>query len=96
MLSKMLARVTVGVYEEAHICAVYGRTIQDNLHNIRYIVEGLNESGKGEVVVHLDRIKAFDMDDHLYLVSMFAYSAWALAFSRRLCKYMKILNRLFV
>lgn len=38
VLLKRLARVTEGSVGEAQTCALSGRTIQDNLHNIRHLM----------------------------------------------------------
>lgn len=59
MLSKRLVRVADDLVGEAQTCVVSGRTIQDNLHLIRYTAEGLNEPDKRGAAVHLDKSNAF-------------------------------------
>ena len=46
-------------------CAVKGRSIQDNLHLIREILEGLKD-GTRAALINLDQSKAFDSVDHRF------------------------------
>ncbi len=46
--------------------AVKGRSIQDNLHLIREVLEG-TEDGTKAALITLDQSKAFDRVDHQFL-----------------------------
>lgn len=71
-LAKSLAWVGDGLVGEAQTCAVPGRSIQDDLYLICYILEEINsKSGSGGEVIHLDYEKVFDMVDHRHLGSVF-------------------------
>ena len=48
--------------------AVKGRSIQDNLHLIREILEG-RKYGTEAMLISLDQSKAFDRVDHRFLVT---------------------------
>lgn len=55
MSTKRLARIADDLVREAQTCAVLSKTIQDNIHLIRYALEEFNsKAGKGGEVVHLD------------------------------------------
>ena len=49
--------------------AVKGRSIQDNLHLIRQVLEGI-EDGTEAALISLDQSKAFDRVDHRFLVTV--------------------------
>ncbi len=49
--------------------AVKGRSIQDNLHLIREVLEGI-EDGTEAALISLDQSKAFDRVDHRFLASV--------------------------
>lgn len=69
LLAKRLAHVASSLIGVAQTCAVLGRSIQDNLHLMRYTLEGPDDiSGTGGVLVHLDQANVFDKVDHWYLV----------------------------
>lgn len=68
---KRLARVVRGLVCEAQTCAISGRSIQGNLHLIRYYLERVEQnSGKGGARVHVDQYKAFSRVDHVYLAAV--------------------------
>ena len=46
--------------------AVKGRSIQDNLHLIREVLEGIEDDTEA-VLINLDQSKAFDRVDHRFL-----------------------------
>ncbi len=46
-----------------------GRSIQDNLHLIQKILEGLKDGTKA-TLINLDQSKAFDWVDHRFLASV--------------------------
>ena len=49
--------------------AVKGRSIQDNLHLIRKVLEGIEDSTDA-ALISLDQSKAFDRVDHRFLASV--------------------------
>ena len=50
--------------------AVKGRSIQDNLHLIREVLEGIEDDTEA-ALISLDQSKAFDRVDHRFLVTVF-------------------------
>ena len=61
--------------------AVKKRLIQDNLHLIREILEGLKD-GTEAVLINLDQSKAFHRVDHRFLASVFENVGFKPEFSR--------------
>lgn len=52
---------------EAQTCAIPSRTIQDNLHLIRYILDRIvTKPAMGGALIRLDQSEAFDSVDHHY------------------------------
>ena len=49
--------------------AMKGRSIQDNLHLVRQILEGIEDDTKA-VLINLDQSKAFDRVDHRFLAAV--------------------------
>ena len=49
--------------------AVKGRLIQDNLHLIREVLEGIEDDSES-TLLSLDQFKAFDRVDHQFLVTV--------------------------
>ena len=47
-----------------------GRSIKDNLHLVREILEGIKDDTEG-ALINLDQSKAFDRMDHRFLVTVF-------------------------
>ena len=50
-------------------CAAKGRSIQDNLHLVREILEGI-EDDAGAALINSDQPKAFDRVDHQFLAAV--------------------------
>ena len=48
---------------------VKGRSIQDNLHLVREILEGLKDDTEA-ALINLDQFKAFDKVDHQFLATV--------------------------
>ena len=48
-------------------CSVPGRTIQDNVHLIRNLIEYVNDKNMPAAIISLDQSKAFDRVSHEYL-----------------------------
>ena len=61
--------------------AVKGRSIQDNLHLIREVLEGI-EDGTEAVLISLDQSKAFDRVDHRFLVTVLETAGFQPEFRR--------------
>ena len=58
-----------------------GRSIQDNLHFIREVLEGI-EDGTEAVLISLDPSKAFDRVDHRFLVTVLETAGFKAEFRR--------------
>ena len=63
--------------------AVKGRSIQDNLHLIREVLEGI-EDGTEAVLISLDQFKAFDRADHRFLVTVLEIAGFQPEIRRRI------------
>ena len=61
--------------------AVKGRSIQDNLHLIREVLEGI-EDGTEAALISLDQSKAFDRVDHRFLATVLETAGFKLEFRR--------------
>ena len=61
--------------------AVKGRSIQDNLHLIREVLEGI-EDGTEAALISLDQSKAFDRVDHRFLATVFETAGFQPEFRR--------------
>ena len=62
-------------------CAMKGRSIQDNQHLIREVLEGI-EDGTEAVLISLDQSKVFDRVDHRFLVTVLETAGFQLEFRR--------------
>lgn len=72
-LAKTSARAADSLVGKTQAYAIPDKTIQDNLHLLRYTLQRLNSNDdKGGAVVNLDQSKVFDRFDHRYLVSALA------------------------
>ena len=60
---------------------VKGRSIQDNLHLIRKILEGLKDGTEG-ALINLDQPKVFDKVDHRFLASVLETAGFQPEFRR--------------
>ena len=71
MLSKVLCLRLRNVLDEIvhqdQTCSVPGRTIQDNVHLIRNLIEYVNDKNMPAAIISLDQSKAFDRVSHEYL-----------------------------
>ena len=61
--------------------AVKGRSIQDNLHLIRWILEGIEDDPEA-ALISLDQSKAFDRVDHRFLVAVLETTGFKPEFRR--------------
>ena len=64
--------------------AVKGRSIQDNLHLIRVVLEGI-EDGTKAALISLDQSKAFDRVGHQFLVTVLETAGFQPEFRRWIC-----------
>jgi len=74
ILSKVLTiRLTKVIKEIVHpdqTCSIPDRTIQDNVHLIRNLVEYTNDKNMPAAIISIDQSKAFDRVSHDYLFSV--------------------------
>ena len=61
--------------------AVKGRSIQDNLHLIREVLEGIEDDTEA-ALISLDQFKAFDRVDHWFLASVLETAGFEPEFRR--------------
>ena len=66
--------------------AVKGRSIQDNIHLVRQILEGIKDDTKA-ALINLDQSKAFDRVDHRFLEAVLETAG----FKPEFCKWISIL-----
>ena len=65
---------------------VKGRSIQDNLHLVRQILEGMEDNTEA-ALINLDQSKAFDRVDHRFLAAVLETAGFELEF----CKWISML-----
>ena len=68
-------------------CSVKGRSIQDNCHYLRDIVDYINDGNETGVLLSLDQEKAFDRVNHNYLMSVLRFYG----FDNNFVKWIEIL-----
>ena len=66
--------------------AVKGRSIRDNLHLVRQILEGIKDDTRA-ALINLDQSKAFDRVDHRFLAAVLETAG----FQPEFCKWISIL-----
>ena len=69
VLANRLQRVISDLIGPEQTFAVKGRSIQDNLHLIREVLEGIEDDTEA-ALISLDQSKAFDRVDHRFLASV--------------------------
>ena len=71
ILSKVLSmrlRAVIGdIVHSDQTCSIPGRSILDNVHLIRNLIEYTNDKNNGATIISLDQSKAFDRVSHEYL-----------------------------
>ena len=67
VLSLRLRRVIGEIVHQDQTCSVPGRSIQDNVHLIRNLIEYVNDKNMPAAIISLDQSKAFDRVSHEYL-----------------------------
>ena len=69
VLTLRLRKVIGEIVHPDQTCSIPGRTIQDNIHLIRNLIEYLNSKNISAAIVSLDQSKAFDRVSHDYLIN---------------------------
>ena len=98
VLAKRLALVVGRLVGDAQTCAIPNRSIHDNLHLTRYIIERVGkEPGMGGALINLDQSKAFDRVDHQYLAAVLraagfgpVFRGWIAAMYSNICSVVKV------
>ena len=67
VLTNRLKHVLPECIHDDQTCAVPGRSIQDNLHLIRNVIDYCNDKDMPAAIVSYDQSKAFDRISHNYL-----------------------------
>ena len=81
VLANRLQVVSSNLIGPEQTYAVKGRSIQDNLHLIREVLEGI-EDGTKAALISLDQSKAFDRVDHRFLASVLETAGFQPEFRR--------------
>ena len=81
VLANRLQRVISDLIGPEQTFAVKGRSIQDNLHLIREVLEGI-EGDTEAALISLDKSKAFDRVDHRFLASVLETAGFKPEFRR--------------
>lgn len=70
IFSNRLKQVIPYIVNEFQTCSVPGRTIHDNIANIRDVIDIIESENEEGYVIKLDQMKAFDKVSHEYLFSV--------------------------
>jgi hypothetical protein len=70
VLTLRLRKIIVEIIHPDQTCSIPGRTIQDNVHLIRNLVEYTNDKNMPAAIISLDQSKAFDRVSHEYLFNV--------------------------
>ena len=81
VLANRLQRVISDLIGPEQTFAVKGRSIQDNLHLIREVLEGIGDDSEA-ALISLDQSKAFDRVDHRFLASVLETAGFKPEFRR--------------
>ena len=81
VLTNRLQRVISDLIGPEHTFAVKGRSIQDNLHLIHEVVEGIEDDTEASLI-SLDQSKAFDRVDHRFLETVLETAGFKQQFRR--------------
>ena len=81
VLANRLQRVISDLIGPEQTFAVKGRSIQDNLHLIREVLEGIEDDTEA-ALISLDQSKAFDRVDHRFLASVLETAGFQPEFRR--------------
>ena len=67
VISLRLSKVIGDIVHTDQTCSIPGRTIHDNVHLIRNLIEYTNDKNMSAAIISLDQSKAFDRVSHEYL-----------------------------
>ena len=81
MLANYLQLVISDLIGPEQTYAMKGRSIQDNLHLIREVLEGIEDGTEAELI-SLDQSKTFDRVDHRFLVTLLKTAGFQPEFRR--------------
>ena len=81
VLANRLQLVISDLISPEQIHAVKGRSIQDNLHWIHKVLEGIEDSTEA-ALISLDQSKAFDRIDHRFLATVLETAGFQPEFRR--------------
>ena len=70
MLFLRLRTVIDTIVNTDQTCGVVGRSILDNLHLMRNVIDYVNSKNLNAAIISLDQSKAFDRVSHNYLFSV--------------------------
>ena len=84
VLANRLQRVISDLIAPEQTFAVKGRSIQDNLHLIREVLEGIEDDTEA-ALISVDQSKAFDRVDHRFLASALETAGFKPEFHRWIC-----------
>ena len=70
VLTLRLRKIIGEIIQPDQTCSIPGRTIQDNVHLIRNLVEYTNDKNMPAAIISLDQSKAFDRVSHEYLFNV--------------------------
>ena len=67
LISLRLSKVITDIVHADQTCSIPGRSIHDNVHLIRNLIEYANDKNMSAAIISLDQSKAFDRVSHEYL-----------------------------
>ena len=89
VLANRLKVVMPKIVEKDQTCAIVGRSIHDNCHLLRNVIDYVESRNLACALISLDQMKAFDRVSHQYLFSTLE----AFGFGESFIKWLKILYR---
>ena len=73
LISLRLSKVIAGIVHADQTCSIPGRSIHDNVHLIRNLIEYANDKNMSAAIISLDQSKAFDRVSHEYLFNVLSH-----------------------
>ena len=70
VLSQRLKKVMPEIIHIDQTCGVVGRSISDNIHLLRNVIDYTEQKDIGCALINLDQQKAFDRVSHFWLFSV--------------------------
>ena len=96
MLTLRLRKIIGEIIHPDQTCSIPGRTIQDNVHLIRNVVEYTNDKNMTAAIISLDQSKAFDRVSHKYLFNVlrnFGFKSHFITYLLYLCLFARSEHR---